>query len=89
MAAVSRTDRVCTKFCAIPKPLSPRLGPYETRPREALRPMQPQWLAGMRSDPPMSEPWAMGTIPAATAAAAPPLEPPAEWPSLRGVDVLP
>ncbi len=30
----------------------------------------------MRMEPPPSPPWAMGTMPAATAAAEPPLEPP-------------
>ena len=36
----------------------------------------PQKLAGMRRDPPPSLPVAMGHRPAATAAAAPPLDPP-------------
>ena len=37
----------------------------------------PQQLAGIRIEPPPSEPCATGTRPAATAAAAPPLDPPA------------
>jgi hypothetical protein len=37
----------------------------------------------------MSEPWAIGTMPAATAAAPPPVEPPAEYHWRQGVEVLP
>src|SRR5688572_9943751 len=48
-----------------------------TRPREGFTPTRPQAAAGMRIDPPPSEPGANGSIPDATAAAAPPLEPPA------------
>jgi malate synthase len=48
-----------------------------SRPREGLNPNRPQYAAGMRMLPPPSEPWAIGTMPDATAAADPPLEPPA------------
>ena len=51
-------------------------GAGETRPREGLIPNSPQHEAGMRIDPPPSEPCASGRTPAATAAAAPPDEPP-------------
>ena len=51
-------------------------GAGETRWRCALRPTSPQQAAGIRSEPPPSLPWAIGTMPAATAAAAPPEEPP-------------
>ena len=54
----------------------PRSGPREIRPRLGLRPTSPQQAAGMRIEPPPSLPWASGTIPAATAAAEPPEEPP-------------
>jgi hypothetical protein len=40
-------------------------------------PNSPLMPAGMRMEPPPSEPCAKGSSPAATAAAAPPLEPPA------------
>ena len=36
----------------------------------------PQKLAGCRTEPPVSDPSATGTTPAATSAADPPLEPP-------------
>src|SRR5450755_2337554 len=52
------------------------MGPTETRPRAGLRPTSPQHDAGIRIEPPPSLPWAIGTIPAATAAAEPPLDPP-------------
>jgi hypothetical protein len=39
-------------------------------------PTMPQKAAGWRTEPPVSEPRAMGTIPAATATAEPPDEPP-------------
>ena len=46
-------------------------------PRVGLSPTIPQQLAGIRIEPPPSEPCATGTSPAETAAPAPPLEPPA------------
>ncbi|MNT83991.1 hypothetical protein D3C72_2239470 [compost metagenome] len=39
----------------------------------------------MRIEPPISLAWAKGTRRAATAAAAPPLEPPVEWAGLQGL----
>src|SRR5690606_25667606 len=51
--------------------------PYRlTRPYVGLIPTTPQKDAGCRTEPPVSEPSAAGTIPAATAAAEPPDEPP-------------
>src|SRR5947199_8344618 len=47
-----------------------------TRPYVGLTPTTPQNAAGCRTEPPVSEPSAMSTIPAATAAADPPLDPP-------------
>src|SRR5699024_8378949 len=47
-----------------------------TSPHVGLIPQTPVKLAGIRMDPPPSVPVASGPIPAATAAAAPPLEPP-------------
>ena len=46
------------------------------RPKAGFSPATPQKQAGMRIDPPVSLPTATGTIPAATAAPEPPLEPP-------------
>ena len=46
------------------------------RPRWTLSPTKPQHAAGIRIEPPPSLPCATGTIPAATAAADPPEEPP-------------
>ena len=43
----------------------------------------------MRIEPPLSVAWLAGTMPAATAAAAPPLEPPALRPSAQGLRVGP
>ena len=59
------------------------------RPRDGLSPTPPQKLAGMRIEPPISEPCAIGTIPAITAAIPPPVDPPAEYPARHGVQVLP
>ena len=56
--------------------LSPSSGPSEIRWRVGLRPNSPQMLAGILIEPPPSFAWAIGTIPEATAAAEPPLEPP-------------
>ena len=47
------------------------------RPCVGLSPTTPQQAAGMRSEPPVSEPRAPWTMPAATATAAPLDEPPA------------
>src|SRR5438067_1709064 len=61
----------------IPRPKTP--GPYgagETRPSDGLLQTRPQHDAGLRIEPPPSLPCAIGASPAATAAAAPPLEPP-------------
>jgi len=58
-----------------------------TRPRDGLRPTRPVAAAGMRIDPPPSLPGATGRRPAATAAAAPPLEPPAPSPVDQGLRV--
>ena len=51
--------------------------PYvDTRPCVGRRLLRPQAAAGMRSDPPVSDPVATGTIRAASAAPEPPDEPP-------------
>src|SRR2546426_1946257 len=89
LAAGSRTLIVCRKFWPRPNPFSSCSGPTDTRPRDGLRPTPPHMLAGMRIDPAMSDPCAIGTMPAATAAMPPPVEPPAEYPRFHGVDVLP
>ena len=68
---------------------SPRSGASETRARVGLRPNNPQHEAGTRIEPPPSLAWAAGTIPAATAAAAPPDEPPVMWSRLHGLRVCP
>src|SRR5437764_597442 len=61
---------------SMPSEESPSSGAGEMRPRAGLRPTRPQQAAGMRTEPPPSLPWATGRMPAATAAAAPPEEPP-------------
>ena len=88
-AAVSRSDRVSTWCTAQPSSGSPAAGAQVTRPREVFRPTTPQADAGILIEPPPSEPVAIGTIPAPTAAPDPPLEPPAMWSPLQGVLVGP
>ncbi len=61
----------------------------ETRPKVGFRPVTPQNDAGMRTEPPVSEPIAAGTIRAATAAAEPPLDPPVSRPTSHGFRVGP
>src|SRR5262245_3022998 len=74
-AAASRTVRAIGP--ALARPSEPDThGAGETRPREGLMPKRPQQDDGIRIEPPPSLPWASGARPAATAAAAPPLEPP-------------
>src|SRR2546425_13171096 len=52
---------------------------------EGRGPTTPQHEAGMRIEPPMSVPSATPAMPAATAAALPPLEPPGVMPSRHGL----
>src|SRR5690349_21206071 len=78
IAAVSRTERDTIPSTASPYTPSPRSGPNDVRPRDGFKPTSPHSLAGMRIDPPPSFACAIGTIPEATAAAEPPLEPPVE-----------
>ena len=68
---------------------SPSSGARETRPRLGFSPTRPHSLAGMRIDPPPSLAWPIGTIPAATAAADPPLDPPVERVVSQGLRVGP
>ena len=65
------------------------VGQVGTRPSDGRRPTTPQNDAGLRSEPPMSEPSASGTMPAARAAAAPPLLPPALRDGSCGLRVVP
>ena len=55
------------------------------RPNVGLIPATPQKVAGMRTDPPVSLATAAGTMPEATAAADPPLEPPGTRPVFHGL----
>src|SRR5579862_9142556 len=59
-----------------PKTLSVDRSGLGTRPGAVLRPTTPQNAAGFRSEPPLSEPSARGTIPQAKLTAEPPLLPP-------------
>ena len=88
-AAVSRTDRDTTSSHVRPPITSPNSGPDDTRARVGLRPTSPHSLAGMRIEPPPSLAWPIGTSPAATAAADPPLEPPVERVVSHGLRVGP
>src|ERR671918_115524 len=75
-SAASATVRVsgpCTE-----NPVQPfAAGQAGTRPIVGFSPTTPQQLAGILIDPARSVPSASGPRPAATAAAAPPLDPPA------------
>ena len=53
------------------------------------KPTTPQKAAGVRSEPPRSEPWASGPMPVASATAAPPLEPPQVSAGFHGLRVAP
>src|SRR3981081_3189970 len=76
-------------------PCTPRLrsilaaGLCATRPRLGRMPTMPQKLAGLRSEPPISEPWASHALPVASATAAPPDEPAAERAVFHGFSVAP
>src|SRR6056297_3892878 len=61
----------------------------ERRPWVGLRPTSPVQEAGMRIEPPPSLAWAIGTMPDATAADAPPDDPPGVRPRSHGLRVGP
>lgn len=84
-AAASRTLRVSAN--SMPRPLSGSLksGPVGVRPRVGLSPTSPHHAAGTRIEPPPSLAWASGAMPALTAAAEPPLEPPGLRPRSHGL----
>src|SRR5215472_8355003 len=82
--AASRTVLVSEPSIVPPAHPSATWGPWLTLPRVGLRPTRPHSLAGILIDPPPSLACATGTMPAATAAADPPDEPPAEWPGFHG-----
>jgi hypothetical protein len=63
--------------------------PRGTTPGLGRSPTIPQKLAGMRKDPPRQEPLASHTSPVASAAAAPPEEPPALRVKFHGLRVIP
>ena len=56
---------------------------------EGLRPTRPVCAAGLRMEPPPSWPIASGAMPLATAATAPPLEPPGVSCGFHGLPVTP
>jgi hypothetical protein len=64
-------------------------GATEIVPRPGLSPTRPLQEAGMRIDPAPSLPWASDSIPAATAAALPPDEPPGVRAVSHGLRVAP
>src|SRR3989442_1771470 len=76
-------------------PVTPRVsqisarGCEGTRPGVVRKPTTPQKAAGTRSEPPRSEPCAIGPMPVATATAAPPLEPPQLSAVFHGLRVAP
>jgi hypothetical protein len=89
MAALSRTERLTTPEPANPAQPSPTTGPIGLRPRLAFSPNSPQREAGIRIEPPPSVACAIGRIPADTAAAAPPDEPPGDLLRSQGLQVGP
>ena len=60
-----------------------------TSPYVGLKPTTPQHAAGMRIEPPESVPSASSASPAASAAADPPLEPPASRSGASGFGTVP
>ena len=66
-----------------------KLGHAGTRPAAGRKPTTLQKLAGLRSEPPRSEPSAIGTMPQASATAAPPLLPPQVFEASHGLRVAP
>src|SRR5215475_14475666 len=89
ITALSRTLMLTTCPQEKPPQPSPRSGPIGLRARVGFRPKTPQAEAGIRIEPPPSLAWATGRMRAATAAAAPPEEPPVECARFQGLRVGP
>src|SRR3989440_3551591 len=87
-SALSATVRASGPYVLRPSQCSPS-GIFDTRPRVGFIPTRPQHAAGIRIDPPPSEPVANGTRPAATADADPPEDPPGVRSGLQGLRVIP
>ena len=68
---------------------SPHAPARLTAPNDGRNPYMPQKLAGMRTEPPVSEPSAKSTSPAATADADPHEEPPGKRSGARGLSGVP
>src|SRR5579863_724830 len=60
-----------------------------TRPGVGRNPTMPQNAAGLRKDPPVSEPVQSGAMPVASATAEPPDEPAADFEGSNGLPVAP
>ena len=73
-------SRLAPSACAPSRGTASKLG---------LKPTTPQQAAGMRIEPAVSVPIAMRTMPAATAAADPPLEPPGVCAGWSGLTTRP
>lgn len=78
-----------TVRASAPKTLSDTQLVPGTRPRVGFIPTSPQHAAGILIDPPPSDPVAAGTMPAATAAADPPEDPPVVRAGFQGFRVTP
>src|ERR671922_1823997 len=61
-----------------------RTPPRPTKPKVGISPARPHNEAGPRIEPPVSEPSAIGTSPAATDAPEPLEEPPVKWARFQG-----
>ncbi len=73
-------------WARVPNGLAGQCG---TSPKVGLWPTMPQNAAGIRIEPPASVPRASGAMQADTAAAEPPLEPPAVFSGFQGLLVGP
>src|SRR4029078_9646450 len=89
MTALSRTLMLSTWPQEKPPQPSPRSGPSGLRARVGFKPNTRLAEAGIRIDPPPSLACATGRIRAATAAPAPPDEPPDECARFQGLRVGP
>ena len=86
----SQSSKVFTKGPTTSKDLDRGTMPSkENDPLDGLRPIIPHQAAGIRIDPPVSDPRAIGTIPMATALALPLDEPPERQPFKCGLGTFP
>ena len=84
-----KSSTVVANGPSVEKSIQSGVGQRPMTPLDGFNPTSPQNAAGIRIDPPPSVAVAIGTTPALTAAADPPLDPPGDSSKFQGLRVTP